>query len=84
VIYPGVRELTGTLTVGELMNRSAIDRIHVMAGGEPPPPHTPVDTRDFVRPEWRDGALTLVAMPAVTGLAPFEVANPTPCCAEHA
>ncbi|MCW2918330.1 MAG: transposase, OrfB family protein [Actinomycetia bacterium] len=49
-----------------------------------PPSHTPVDTRDFVRPEWRDGVLTLVAMPAVTGLAPFEVANPTPCCAEHA
>ena len=54
-----------------------------MAGGEPPPPHTPVDTRDFVRPEWRDGVLTLVAMPAATGLAPFEVANPTPCCADH-
>ena len=43
-----------------------------------------VDTRDFVRPHWIDGVLTLVTMPAAGDrLAPFEVPNPTPCCADH-
>ncbi|MFE9727753.1 hypothetical protein ACFYQ5_30350 [Streptomyces sp. NPDC005794] len=41
-------------------------------------------TREFVRPQWRDGELVLAAMPAVGGtLVPFEVPDPTPCCADH-
>jgi hypothetical protein len=43
-----------------------------------------VRTRDHVRPEWRDGLLTLIATPTSNGVfAPFEVPNPTPCCADH-
>jgi hypothetical protein len=85
VRYPGAVSLTGTLTVDELLARSAIDRVQVLAGAGPPAPNTPLNTQDYVRPEWRDGLMTLIAMPAgQAGLAPFEMRNPTPCCADHA
>jgi hypothetical protein len=83
VLFPGVDQLTGTLTVAEVLATSAIDRITVI-GGAPPEPDTLVETRDFVRPHWRDAMLTLIAMPAPGGrITPFEVPNPTPCCADH-
>jgi hypothetical protein len=44
-----------------------------------------LDTRDHVRPEWQAGELVLAVTPVHNGLfAPFEVPNPTPCCADHA
>jgi hypothetical protein len=83
VLYPGVELLTGTVPVETLLTKSAIDRVLVI-GGPPVTPETPVQTRDFVRPEWRDGLLTLIVTPAGGGgVAPFEVPNPTPCCADH-
>lgn len=83
VLYPGVEALVGTLTVAELLERSAIERVTVL-GGEPATPDTPLHTRDFVRPQWMDGALTLVTTRvAGGGIAPFEVPNPTPCCGNH-
>jgi hypothetical protein len=83
VRYPGVDELVATLTVGELLARSAIEQV-ILLGGAPPAADTLVDTRDFVRPEWRDGRLTLVAAPAGPGrIAPFEVPDPAVCCADH-
>lgn len=83
VRYPGVEALTGTLTVAELLATSAIDRVAVI-GGASATPETLVDTRDFVRPQWTDGVLTLVCTPAPGGrIAPFEVPNPTPCCVDH-
>jgi hypothetical protein len=83
VLYPGSRGLTGTLTAGEILDRSAIERIVVLMGEEPPA-DVLVDTRDHVRPEWREGRLTLLALPAGKGLiAPYEVPNPTPCCVDH-
>jgi hypothetical protein len=85
VVYPGVDALVGTLTVAELLESSAIERIVVLGGdGADPAPDTLVDTRDFVRPEWRSGRLTLVTTPAPGGrLAPFEIPNPPRCCADH-
>jgi hypothetical protein len=83
VRYPGVEALTGTLTVAELLEKSAIDQVKVIGGG-PATPETPVDTRNFVRPLWMNGVLTLVCTPAPGGvIAPFEVPNPTPCCVDH-
>jgi len=83
VVFPGVDRLTGTLTVGEVLERSAIDEVAVLLG-DPPAPETRLHTRDHVRPEWRDGRLTLLTMPAGPGrLAPYEVPDPTPCCAAH-
>ncbi|MER6349403.1 hypothetical protein ACWC10_31490 [Streptomyces sp. NPDC001595] len=84
VLYPGVARLTGTLTVAELLSRSAVDRVTVLGAAGDPAPDTPLMTRDHVRPHWRDGELVLTAMPAAGGrLVPFEVPEPTPCCADH-
>lgn len=85
VIYPGAEALTGVLPLRDLLTLSAIERVRVLGGDAEPIGSTLVDTRDFVRPEWMSGVLTLVLTPAPAGmLAPFEVPNPTPCCADHA
>jgi hypothetical protein len=87
VVYPGVEKLVGVMPVGDVLSASAIDKVVIMGRPEQPDadPAQLVDTRDFVRPQWIDGALTLVTTPAAGGrLAPFEVPNPTPCCADHA
>ncbi|MFF7445675.1 MULTISPECIES: hypothetical protein [unclassified Streptomyces] len=84
VLYPGGAALTGTLTVADVLARSAIDRVTVLGAPGPPDPGTPLVTRDHVRPQWQDGELVLTAMPAAGGaLVPFEVPEPTPCCADH-
>ncbi|WP_246204788.1 hypothetical protein [Streptomyces tailanensis] len=84
VLYPGVSTLTGTLTIAELLSRSAIARVTVLGSPGQPPPDTVLVTRDHVRPHWHDGELVLTAMPAAGGtLVPFEVPDPTPCCADH-
>ncbi|MDQ7902959.1 hypothetical protein RB614_00305 [Phytohabitans sp. ZYX-F-186] len=80
VLFAGVERLVGTVTVAELLAGSAISRVKVL-GGAAPDPGTEIVTRDFVRPEWMDGELTLTATAAPRGrLAPFEFPNPTPCC----
>ncbi|MFE6338058.1 hypothetical protein ACFVOK_33330 [Streptomyces sp. NPDC057798] len=84
VAYPGSTALTGTLTVAELLGRSAIDAVTVLGSAGPPPPETRLVTRDHVRPHWQAGTLVLATMPAAGGvLVPFEVPDPTPCCADH-
>jgi hypothetical protein len=81
VRFPGAEHLVGQVTVAELLARSAIERVRVLGGVAQPEDDTVVDTRDFVRPQWMDGVLTLVATEAPYGrIAPFEVPNPTPCC----
>ncbi|MFI6547031.1 hypothetical protein ACIBO9_27650 [Streptomyces prunicolor] len=86
VLFPGSDQLTGTVTVAEILQLTAIDGVFVVGAtsGETPDPVTPVHTRDHVRPEWREGQLILALVPAAANtLAPFEVPNPTPCCADH-
>lgn len=84
VLYPGAGALTGTLTLAELLTRSAIDRVTVLGTPGEPAPDTLLVTRDHVRPQWQDGRLVLAAMPAAGGtLVPFEDPDPTPCCADH-
>ncbi|WP_046734507.1 hypothetical protein [Streptomyces humi] len=85
VVYPGVARLTGTVAVADLLDRTAVERLVVLgAPGAELPPTTEVLTQDHVRPEWRAGVLTLALVPAAGGLlAPFEVPDPTPCCADH-
>jgi hypothetical protein len=83
VRYPGVDLLVGTLSVAEVLELSAIEKIEVLGGGAADPA-TLLDTGDFVRPQWRAGVLTLTTTPAAGGrLVPFETRNPTPCCAAH-
>ncbi|XVQ86922.1 hypothetical protein ACQP2K_05730 [Microbispora siamensis] len=84
VLFPGRDDLPATLTVGDLLARTAIDRVLVLAQPEPPADDVVLVTNDHVRPVWRDGLMTLLAMPAPGGrIAPAEVPNPTPCCADH-
>jgi len=84
VTFPGNERLVGTLPIASVLAGSAIDRVTVLGGGAPEGTQK-LDTRDFVRPQWIDGALTLVVQPARDGrLVPFEVPDPTPCCADHA
>ncbi|WP_250036002.1 hypothetical protein [Paractinoplanes maris] len=84
VVFPGSSELTGTLTVAEVLATTAIDRVEVLGSGVADAA-LKLDTRDFVRPQYRGGDLVLVTMPAVGGtLVPFETRDPTPCCADHA
>ncbi|AQS66823.1 hypothetical protein [Streptomyces pactum] len=84
VLYPGADALTGTLTLAELLARSAIERVTVLGTPDEPAPDTRLVTRGHVRPQWRNGRLVLAAMPAAGGtLVPFEYPDPTPCCADH-
>ncbi|WP_405915805.1 hypothetical protein [Streptomyces sp. NBC_00728] len=84
VLYPGAVALTGVLTVARLLELSAVERVAVLGAPEGAAPERRLVTRDHVRPEWREGHLVLTAMPAAGGtLAPFEVPDPTPCCADH-
>lgn len=81
VIFPGSAGLTGAVPVARVLD-TAIERIAVLGGPEPAP-EAVLHTRDHVRPEWREGVLTLTVTPSGEGLAPFEVPNPTPCCVDH-
>lgn len=84
VLYPGVAALTGTLTIADVLSRSAIDRVTVLGAPGQPAPDALLVTGDHVRPGWQNDELVLTAMPAVGGtLVPFEVPDPTPCCADH-
>ncbi|MEV5751485.1 hypothetical protein AB0L00_26990 [Actinoallomurus sp. NPDC052308] len=84
VVFPGAETLTGSLSVRDVLTASAIDEVVVLGGGRPDPAER-LDTRGHIRPEWRAGLLTLAAMPGGKNvLVPFEVADPTPCCADHA
>jgi len=82
--FPGIDRLTGALTVREVLARSGIERVAVLAGADAEP-DTILQTRDFVRPRWIAGQLVLPVQQGPGGtLLPFEVPNPTPCCADHA
>ena len=83
VVYPGWDRLVGTMAVGSVPELSAIDRVEVL-GGSPLSDSDILETQDFVRPQFRNGELVLTIVPAVGGvMRPFEVPNPTPCCAIH-
>jgi hypothetical protein len=84
VVFPGSASLTGVVRVGDVLANSAIARFQVIGGPDQPGPNDLLDTRDHVRPEWQHGELVLAVTPAGPGrYAPFEVPNPTPCCADH-
>lgn len=81
-----MESLVGSLPVAEVLADTAMERVLVMGLPERPEaaPDAILDTRSFVRPQWMDGRLTLLTMPTPDGhIAPFEVPNPTPCCADH-
>ncbi|MEV6923170.1 hypothetical protein AB0M46_01460 [Dactylosporangium sp. NPDC051485] len=83
VLFEGAEQLKGTIAVAAILDGSAIEKV-VILGGMAAVPEMLVDTRDFVRPIWRDGVLTLVTQFARNGvLVPFEPPNNRPCCTDH-
>lgn len=83
VRFLGWQHLTGTLALHQALATSAIDRVTQLGGGTPAP-RAMLTTRDFVRPRWQKGELILAVQPAgANTVAPFEVPNPTQCCAAH-
>jgi len=83
VHFPGWTRFRGELSIGEVLSDTMIDRVDAL-GGTSPQTSDVLHTRDFVRPLFRNGELVLPVMPAGPGgFAPFEVPNPTPCCAVH-
>ena len=81
VVFDGQARLPDVVPVDDLSGLCAIDEVVGLAG-------TPVagrllHTRGFVRPELVDGRLVLLVRPYGDDLAPFEVPDPTPCCAAH-
>lgn len=84
VLFPGSAALTGAVTVGEVLARSAVDRVVDLTGTDVDAAVT-VRTRDFVRPRRVGRHLELTVQPARGGtVVPFEDPDPTPCCAVHA
>ena len=81
-VSPGIGNLVGSFTVGDLLLVSAIDEVRALAGVVPALDDR-VDTQDFVRPRVQGGRLVLTVQPAEHGHVPFEQPNPTPCCADH-
>ena len=81
-VFPGIINLVGTLTVGDLLLVSAIDEVRALAGVVPELDDR-IRTQDFVRPRVQGGRLVLTVQPGEHGYVPFEQPNPTPCCAEH-
>jgi hypothetical protein len=93
VRFGGCLRLTGSLPIAEVLAASAIDRIALLGGGTVAPDWQ-LSTRGFVRPRWQRGELVLAVLAVLAVLpagpatgpatvAPFEVPNPTPCCAAH-
>jgi hypothetical protein len=83
VVAPGLSDLPERLLVAELLERGVVERVEVLAGGVAAPDAVLVP-RGFLRPRWSQGSLVLHVQPGAGGvLVPFEVPDPTPCCADH-
>jgi hypothetical protein len=83
VLFAGAEGLKGTIAVSAILAGSAIEQV-VILGGLTAVPEMLVDTRDFIRPVWRDGVLTLITQFGRGGvLVPFEPPANRPCCADH-
>lgn len=83
VVFAGQDRLVGEMPVDDVPGLSAIDAVVGIAGT--PTAGATLVTREFVRPVLLAGRLVLEVRPigADGAVAPFEVPNPTPCCADH-
>jgi len=83
VVFEGQDRLPATVTVEDVMRLTAIERVLGVAGT--PTAGRLLHTRGYVRPQLVEGELVLHVRPygVDSQLAPFEVPEPTPCCAAH-
>ena len=81
VHFPGIELIVGDVAVGDVLARTAVDRVESSHGEFAA--DAVVQTGGFVRPRYRDGELVLlVGHTDPHRLVPWEVPNPTPCCGE--
>jgi hypothetical protein len=83
ILFAGQDRLVGDVPVDDVPGMCAIEEVVGIAGT--PTAGATLITREFVRPELQDGRLILEVRPIGPhgAVAPFEVPNPTPCCAAH-
>lgn len=82
--FRGSDALHARLRVVDLLATTGIDAVTVVGTAGEATPDAMLDTRGYVRPVWITGRLVLQTAPAAGGLlVPFELRNPTPCCAAH-
>ena len=83
VRFGGQDRLVGEVPADDVPSLSAVEALVGVAGT--PTAGVVLVTRDFVRPVLREGRLVLQVRPigADGAVAPFEVPDPTPCCAAH-
>jgi len=80
--FRGQHDLRGALTIDAILEASAIQEVEVL--GAASTGRAVVDTRDFVRPHYRNGRLTLVVTPLDENrLQPFELEHAHQCCDGH-
>lgn len=83
IVFPGSAAAAGAPTVGELLERTAIDVVTGL-GALAVEDDAVVHTFGHVRPVFRPGGLVLPVVPyGAVDVTPFEVRHPTPCCAGH-
>ncbi len=82
VRFPGQRLITDVHPAARIIADSAIEQ--VLGVGIEVTPEVLVDTRGFLRPQYRDHQLVLLVEPAAGGmLRPVELENPHQCCGGH-
>ena len=82
VVFPGQDLLVGEVPVAEVVERTAVEAVQSLHGDYAD--DAVLVTGGFVRPVFRDGRLVvLVGHADPRRLLPWELPNPTPCCADH-
>ncbi|GAB2918636.1 hypothetical protein GCM10027047_15240 [Rhodococcus aerolatus] len=83
VVFGGQDRLVGTVAADDVPALSAVEAVVGIAGT--PTAGVALVTREHVRPLLAAGRLVLQVRPlgADGAVAPFEVPDPTPCCAAH-
>jgi hypothetical protein len=73
IVFPGVEDLVGTVTLAQVLERTAVQRVVALGGGVLDPWDRLV-TRGRVRPRWSHGELVLHVRQAAEGaVIPLEV-----------
>jgi hypothetical protein len=81
--FRGMLDAPRRCTVAELIDATAVNAVLVLGGGAAPP-EADIDTQEFLRPTYVDGALVLRVQPGRGGvLVPFEQEDQGPCCGGH-
>jgi len=83
VVFAGQDRLVGDVPADDVPGMCAIEDVIGIAGT--PTAGVTLVTREFVRPVLAGGRLVLEVRPIGSdgAVAPFEVPDPTPCCAAH-